>query len=570
MEKIVARIKELEKEIKRLGAIIKPLKKIVSFLDKLPGLLSISTFIGVIIITYDFKGYIFLWELLEKSFHAAYLFAIFFAILQPLIEGGYNLLKSIVSYLLKKCNVYNQLALAENLTICIIIVTAVGCILYATYFWGLNILWFFFFPFLIFVTIIELVLLHIAADYLLGLDIDSYEKYLELNTQLSKTKQASEIKENLDFLIETTPNESRKRQFVVLRNHLNSYYEAGMPPKKNIYLLTDKVRNELNEIEKEIKKINAETSINNSSETTTPLVNKVNSVSTRATNSTITEKQNNKPAIAASPSQRGTPLIIGNRNPANKSTQSTTTTKIVESVPSKPSYNLDFVSKTLNKVFAKKERKQKVKEYKVVDALDTLFTNKAASVTEKSKKALVNNTENLSGEDYIAQAKEKQKIGLAGELFIMNSEREALIQAGRPDLAKKVSHQALDKGNYLGYDILSYDKLGNEKYIEVKTSASGYSSDFFLTKNELDTIRILGNYFIYRVFDFDMQQQQGSIYIVNCEKELDAFFILEPMAYRVKPRNKYKYFIIKNQKNEQSQILARDCKLARRYLLWNY
>ncbi len=149
-----------------------------------------------------------------------------------------------------------------------------------------------------------------------------------------------------------------------------------------------------------------------------------------------------------------------------------------------------------------------------------------------------NNYLKLTSEDYINKIKKQQTIGAKGELFVLTYEKEALTKMGLIKLGSLVKHISIEEGDYYGYDILSYDGEGNEKYIEVKTSTKGYSSDFFLTENELNKIKQLNNYFIYRVFDFDIDKGIGSLYIVNCSKDFNDKFIIKPTQYKITPRKK--------------------------------
>jgi hypothetical protein len=49
-------------------------------------------------------------------------------------------------------------------------------------------------------------------------------------------------------------------------------------------------------------------------------------------------------------------------------------------------------------------------------------------------------------------------------------EHKRLWQAGRKDLANRIEHVANSKGDYLGFDILSFEADEREKLIEVKTT----------------------------------------------------------------------------------------------------
>lgn len=72
--------------------------------------------------------------------------------------------------------------------------------------------------------------------------------------------------------------------------------------------------------------------------------------------------------------------------------------------------------------------------------------------------------------DYVALQIENSNLGKLGELLVVEWEKKTLRQCGRQDLASQVEHVSETLGDGVGYDILSFDKYGNEKYIEVKTT----------------------------------------------------------------------------------------------------
>ena len=81
-------------------------------------------------------------------------------------------------------------------------------------------------------------------------------------------------------------------------------------------------------------------------------------------------------------------------------------------------------------------------------------------------------------------------------------ERTWLRQHCRPDLAGRVRWTARDDGDGLGYDVLSYDLDGHERYIEVKTTRLGAETPFYITSAELDFARRHADrYALYRVYD---------------------------------------------------------------------
>ena len=51
---------------------------------------------------------------------------------------------------------------------------------------------------------------------------------------------------------------------------------------------------------------------------------------------------------------------------------------------------------------------------------------------------------------------QNRKLGLAGELLVLEYERKNLIDAGRKDLAENVQHVSVEQGDGAGYDIRSF------------------------------------------------------------------------------------------------------------------
>lgn len=86
--------------------------------------------------------------------------------------------------------------------------------------------------------------------------------------------------------------------------------------------------------------------------------------------------------------------------------------------------------------------------------------------------------------DHIQEAKSNKEIGDAGEEFVYQYER-AEVKKYKLGEDKQVRRVAKLDGDGLGYDILSYDIYGNEKYIEVKTTSGPEDGHIFITANEL-------------------------------------------------------------------------------------
>jgi hypothetical protein len=82
-------------------------------------------------------------------------------------------------------------------------------------------------------------------------------------------------------------------------------------------------------------------------------------------------------------------------------------------------------------------------------------------------------------------SKKSDKVGKLGEEIVVEFEKKKLVKENRPDLADKVNWHREDAGNRTpGWDITSFDKDGQELYIEVKASEGQKISDVELTINE--------------------------------------------------------------------------------------
>ena len=96
-----------------------------------------------------------------------------------------------------------------------------------------------------------------------------------------------------------------------------------------------------------------------------------------------------------------------------------------------------------------------------------------------------------------------KKLGLLGEEFVISYEKQKLIALGKQSYANKIEHISKTKGDGAGFDILSFDENGDEKFIEVKTTRMGKESPFYFTRNELlRSKESFDRYNLYRVFNF--------------------------------------------------------------------
>ncbi len=105
--------------------------------------------------------------------------------------------------------------------------------------------------------------------------------------------------------------------------------------------------------------------------------------------------------------------------------------------------------------------------------------------------------------DHVASNKAKAFTGSKGEAIVLQEERKRLNALGRGDLAKRVKRISVDDDS-IGYDILSYEENGAERYIEVKASAQlSQGLRFYMSANEMAKSISLPNYFVYFVDDIN-------------------------------------------------------------------
>jgi Domain of unknown function (DUF3883) len=105
--------------------------------------------------------------------------------------------------------------------------------------------------------------------------------------------------------------------------------------------------------------------------------------------------------------------------------------------------------------------------------------------------------------DYFALEAQNRSLGAAGELFALDFERWRLIQQGSGQLADRVRHVSVDEGDGLGYDIHSFERDGQDRFIEVKTTSFGERTPFYVSANEARFARDHAERFrLYRLFDF--------------------------------------------------------------------
>lgn len=106
--------------------------------------------------------------------------------------------------------------------------------------------------------------------------------------------------------------------------------------------------------------------------------------------------------------------------------------------------------------------------------------------------------------NYLEREQNNSKLGLLGEEFVIEFEKWSLIHTGKQNLANDVRWVSQEEGDGLGFDILSKNANGTDKYIEVKTTKLGKETPFYFTRNELTfSNNNSRNFHLYRLFDFE-------------------------------------------------------------------
>jgi hypothetical protein len=132
-------------------------------------------------------------------------------------------------------------------------------------------------------------------------------------------------------------------------------------------------------------------------------------------------------------------------------------------------------------------------------------------------------------ERQLEKNKWNKKVGDWAEKFVRDAEIFRLTKAGKKKLADDV--QIVSEDMALGYDVLSFEEDGTEKYIEVKGSTTDVMG-FILTAHELEKSKKLKNYYLYVVRS--VGKKNASLSFVKHPTFESELFLMEPRSYLVK------------------------------------
>ena len=115
--------------------------------------------------------------------------------------------------------------------------------------------------------------------------------------------------------------------------------------------------------------------------------------------------------------------------------------------------------------------------------------------------------------NYLEREQRNRSLGKSGEELIMQFEKWNLNRIGKEKLADTVKWISQEEGDGAGFDILSKNQNGSDKYIEVKTTKLGKETPFYFSKNELDfSVEHSSDFHLFRLFNFE---QEAKMFIKN-------------------------------------------------------
>jgi hypothetical protein len=102
--------------------------------------------------------------------------------------------------------------------------------------------------------------------------------------------------------------------------------------------------------------------------------------------------------------------------------------------------------------------------------------------------------------NFLELEQKNSELGIKGEDLIVNYEKWRLKSLGKQNLAEQIAWIAQIDDN-AGFDILSKNTDGTDRYIEVKTTKLSKETPIYFSKNEYEfSKKNSENYYLYRVF----------------------------------------------------------------------
>jgi hypothetical protein len=129
--------------------------------------------------------------------------------------------------------------------------------------------------------------------------------------------------------------------------------------------------------------------------------------------------------------------------------------------------------------------------------------------------------------NYLEREQNNIDLGRKGEELVIEYEKWRLISASKAFLSDKIEWVSeYDDG--AGFDILSKNVNGTDRYIEVKTTKLSKETPIFFSKTEYDISKSKGmDYYLYRLFNFNKEPK-----MFNLNGDFDSFCSKEAVLYK--------------------------------------
>ena len=121
-----------------------------------------------------------------------------------------------------------------------------------------------------------------------------------------------------------------------------------------------------------------------------------------------------------------------------------------------------------------------------------------------------------------------------GEDYVIRYETNRLLEFAELD-TDRIVHLSDEQGDGAGFDVISLNEDGTERFIEVKTTKGSLDTPFYMTENErayFELHKNEGDLFIYRVYNFDEINKTGKIEVIPADK-LFTDYNFDPISYKV-------------------------------------
>ena len=129
--------------------------------------------------------------------------------------------------------------------------------------------------------------------------------------------------------------------------------------------------------------------------------------------------------------------------------------------------------------------------------------------------------------NYLEKEQNNRRLGAGGEELVIAYEQDRLKRAGKENLADRIEWTAKEIGDGAGYDILSKNTNGTDRFIEVKTTKLTKETPIYLTRTEASFALLKAkDFYLYRIYNFDVKPQmfiKNGPYEVFCRLRPENF-----------------------------------------------